>query len=40
VPGIKSENPFAGNISRLAKEKIAQFDKKRFTGGDFNDYKE
>jgi hypothetical protein len=40
VPGMKAENPFAGNISRLAKDKVANFDKIRFTGGDFNDYKE
>jgi hypothetical protein len=35
VPGMKSENPFAKNTSRLSKEKIQNFDYKRFTGSDF-----
>lgn len=40
VPGMKSENPFAKTFTTLAKDKINSFDLKRFTGSQFNDYKE
>ena len=40
VPGMKSENPYANDFTRLAKEKVDHIDKRRFTGTDDNDYKE
>jgi hypothetical protein len=40
VPGMKSENPFASNSTKAGKEKIIDFNKKRFNIGAPDDYKE
>jgi hypothetical protein len=37
---MKAENPFAKNFTRLAKERISDFDKNRFSGFDFSNTKE
>ncbi len=40
VPGMKSENPFGSNFTKAGKEKIIEFNKKRFQIGSRDDYKE
>lgn len=37
---MKSENPFGSNSTRLSKEKLAEFDNKRFLTGELNSYKD